>query len=106
MKTKLKTLRHLARIDELDKLLTYRDSINDVLRPTTKSELNRTSIESIITANFKRGQESCRVLEELFKLNNTEYSEKFKHIRYELYDLEKTISGVFKILCQPDIIRK
>jgi len=92
LSTKLKTLRHLARIDELDKLLTYRDSINDVLRPTTKSELNRTSIESIITANFKRGQESCRVLEELFKLNNIEYSEKFKHIRYELYDLEKTIS--------------
>ena len=92
LSTKLKTLRHLARIDELDKLLTYRDSINDVLRPTTKSELNRKSIESIITANFKRGQESCRVLEELFKLNNIEYSEKFKHIRYELYDLEKTIS--------------
>ena len=91
LSTKLKKLRHLSRIDETKKLLQNRDSINDVLRPTMKSELNRTDINSIIVANFKRGQESCRVLEELFKLQNAEYSEKFKHIRYELYDLEKTI---------------
>jgi len=88
---KLKSLRHLARIDEYKELLTNRDSINDVLRESTKSELNRTDIESIIVANFKRAQESSRVLEELFKLHSTEYSENFKHIRYELYDLEKVI---------------
>jgi len=88
---KLKSLRHLARIDEYKELLTNRDSINDVLRESTKSELNRTDIESIIIANFKRAQESSRVLEELFKLHSTEYSENFKHIRYELYDLEKVI---------------
>ena len=91
LSTKLKNLRHLAQIDETKKLLQNRDSINDVLRPTIKSELNRTSIDDIIIANFKRGQESCRVLEELFKLETIEYSERFKHIRYELYDLEKTI---------------
>ena len=88
---KLKSLRHLARIDEYKELLTNRDSINDVLRESTKSELNRTDIESIIIANFKRAQESSRVLEELFKLHSAEYSENFKHIRYELYDLEKVI---------------
>jgi len=88
---KLKSLRHLARIDEYKELLTNRDSINDVLRESTKSELNRTDIESIIVANFKRAQESSRVLEELFKLHSAEYSENFKHIRYELYDLEKVI---------------
>ena len=89
--SKLKQLRHKSRIDEIDKLLTYRDSINDVLRPTTKSELNRTDIKSIIIANFKRAQESSRVLEELFKLQDATYSENFKYIRYELYNLEKEI---------------
>ncbi len=88
---KLKKLRHIARIDENLELLKHRDSINDVLRPSMDSELRRSDIASIITANFKRAQESSRVLEELFKLHSNEYSEKFKHIRYELYDLEKTI---------------
>lgn len=91
LSTSLKNLRHKARIDENDALLLHRDSINDVLRPTTKSELNRTDIKSIILANFKRAQESSRVLEELFKLYSKEYSETFKYIRYELYNLEKEI---------------
>ena len=88
---KLKSLRHLAVIEEYIELLTHRDSINDVLRPTTDSELKRTSILAIIAANFKRAEESSRVLEEMFKLYNASYSENFKHIRYELYDLEKQI---------------
>lgn len=88
---RLKSLRHLARIDEYKELLLHRDSINDVLRSTQESELNRTDIESILAANFKRGQESSRVLEELFKLYSVQYSENFKHIRYELYDIEKEI---------------
>lgn len=92
LSTKLKKLRHLAFIEDIKKLLEHRDSINDVLRPTVDSELNRTSLNSIITANFKRAQESSRVLEELFKLEDAKKSEVFKHIRYELYDLEKVIS--------------
>ncbi len=90
--SQLKKLRHLARIDEHIKLLQNRDSINDVLRSTTQSELVRDDIGSIITANFKRAQESSRVLEELYKLTNPKYSETFKHIRYELYDLEKQVT--------------
>jgi thiamine-phosphate pyrophosphorylase len=88
---KLKHLRHLAKFDDTKSLLKYRDSINDVLRPSSKSELNRNNTEEIITANFKRAQESSRVLEELFKLHDIKYSENFKHIRYELYDLEKEV---------------
>ena len=91
LSSQLKNLRHKARIQEIEELLLHRDSINDVLRPTTKSELNRTDVKSIIVANFKRAQESSRVLEELFKLHNNEYSENFKYIRYELYNLEKEI---------------
>jgi len=88
---KLKSLRHLAKFDDIDALLKHRDSINDVLRPTTKSEMDRTDLKSIVIANFKRAQESSRVLEELFKLYDSAQSENFKHIRYELYDLEKEI---------------
>ncbi|MEA3229017.1 MAG: thiamine-phosphate pyrophosphorylase [Campylobacterota bacterium] len=91
LSSKLKQLRHSAKVDITIELLMQRDSINDVLRPSIKSELYRTDIIAIIIANFKRAEESSRVLEELFKLYNTQYSERFKHIRYELYDLEKQI---------------
>jgi len=91
LSNQLKTLRHKSKIKETDQLLLHRDSINDVLRPTIKSEMNRTDLKSIILANFKRAQESSRVLEELFKLHDAEYSENFKSIRYELYNLEKII---------------
>jgi thiamine-phosphate pyrophosphorylase len=88
---KLKELRHKSRVDETRELLKYRDSINDVLRASSESELNRSDILGVLTANFKRGQESARVLEELYKLKNIQYSENFKYIRYELYNLEKEI---------------
>lgn len=91
LSTKLKHLRHQTKIKETLEILKERDSINDVLRSTIKSELNRSDTSSIIIANFKRAQESARVLEELFKLSNMEYSENFKYIRYELYKLEKDI---------------
>jgi len=89
--SQLKTLRHRARINETVALLQNRDSINDVLRSSTKSEQNRSDILSILTANFKRAEESARVLEEMLKLDDIEISENFKTIRYELYNLEKEI---------------
>ena len=89
--SKLKQLRHRAQTPDTKELLAYRDSINDVLKPSTSSEQKRESLESIIIANLKRAQESARVLEELYKLKNIELSERFKTIRYELYTLEKEI---------------
>ncbi len=91
LSSRLKQLRHKAKINETLELLKERDSVNDVLRTTINSELNRSDISAIILANFKRAQESARVLEELYKLHSAEYSENFKHIRYELYTLEKSI---------------
>ncbi|MFA6188820.1 MAG: thiamine-phosphate pyrophosphorylase [Sulfuricurvum sp.] len=85
----LKTLRHQCRIEPLEALLASRDSVNDVLRPTMQSEMNRTDVRSILIANYKRGQESARVLEELYKIVEPVLSEQFKQIRYELYTLEK-----------------
>ena len=89
--SKLKQLRHKAQTSDTKELLAYRDSINDVLKPSTTSEQKRESLESIIIANLKRAQESARVLEELYKLKSVEQSEQFKTIRYELYTLEKEI---------------
>ncbi|MBD3801299.1 MAG: thiamine-phosphate pyrophosphorylase [Campylobacterales bacterium] len=87
--SRLKALRHRSRIDDLQNLLSSRDSVNDVLRPTVESELNRSSVESILIANYKRAQESSRVLEEMYKIVDPVLSETFKQIRYELYSLEK-----------------
>ena len=89
--TILKLLRHNSRIDIYKELLDSRDIENDILKMSTQSELNRIDLNSILIANFKRAQESARVLEEFGKLINIETSEKFKTIRYKLYHLEKKI---------------
>ena len=89
--TKLKDLRHKSRLPNYDKLLQNRDIINDVLKTTTKSENDREDLNSILIANFKRAQESARVLEEFVKLEDSLEDNVFKHIRYELYDIEKQL---------------
>ncbi len=85
----LKELRHLATIDNYLELLPHRDIQNDVLKRSTKTELKRESVESLLLANYKRAQEASRVLEEAFKLIDAKKSEDFKTIRYALYALEQ-----------------
>ncbi len=92
--SKLKDLRHKSRIDIYDKLLDSRDIKNDVLKKSTASEQSREDLNSILIANFKRAQESSRVLEEICKLQPNNSSEVFKYIRYELYDLEKALINI------------
>jgi len=87
--SKIKELRHQLQSMYSKDRLQYRDIIGDVQKNSTKSELSRRSVESVIIANFSRTQESARVLEEMFKLKNIEYSKRFKQIRYEIYELEK-----------------
>jgi thiamine-phosphate pyrophosphorylase len=89
----LKNLRHLSRLESYSELLENRDINNDVLKQSTSSEQSREDLNSILISNFKRAQESSRVLEEFAKLISTKDSEKFKHIRYKLYDLEKNINS-------------
>ena len=92
--TKLKSLRHIARTKNYYELLETRDVENDVLRESIKSEQNRSDMNSILIANFKRAQESSRVLEEFCKLISIEDSETFKYIRYELYNLEIVLTKI------------
>ena len=87
----LKNLRHKSRIKLYNELLESRDIQNDVLKTSTISEQARTDVNSILIANFKRAQESARVLEEFGKLIDIKTSENFKTIRYTLYHLEKNI---------------
>jgi len=89
---RLKELRHQSRINLYNELLDSRDIKNDVLKKSTSSEQKRENLKSILIANFKRAQESARVLEELTKLLEIDVSEVFKEIRYELYDLEKEMN--------------
>ena len=91
---RLKELRHQSRINLYNELLDARDIKNDVLKKTTSSEQKREHLKSILIANFKRAQESARVLEELTKLLTTNKSEVFKAIRYELNDLEKEMNHI------------
>ena len=91
----LKNLRHI-KIPEYEQFVQYRDSINDILKPSTKTEQTRNSIKDIIISNLKRAQESARVLEESFKIFDIITSEKFKSARYSLYNLEKEILKLLK----------
>ena len=91
---KLKELRHLSRLENYIELLETRDVKNDVLRTSIKSEQNRSDLYSILIANFKRAQESSRVLEEFCKLISVKDSENFKYIRYELYNLEIVLTKI------------
>lgn len=92
--SRLKNLRHISRIDTYKELLESRDIKNDVLKVSTKSEQSRENLDSLLIANFKRAQESARVLEEFTKLLSSKQSENFKYIRYELYDIEKNINNI------------
>ncbi len=86
---KLKLIRHECRVKDAQTYLKSRDIVGDVLKQTTPSEAKRDDIQSIQISNIKRAQESARVLEEGFKLIDTKEAEKFKNIRYALYDVEK-----------------
>lgn len=94
LSTKLKNLRHLSRVKNFYEILSSRDVQNDVLKESIKSEQNRDDLNSILIANFKRAQESARVLEELLKLYSIKDSENFKYIRYELYNLEMVLTKI------------
>ncbi len=91
----LKSIRHI-KIPNYKEVVLSRDAKNDILKPSTKSELNKNSLEEIIISNLKRSQESARVLEELFKLIDTNTSEKFKDARYNLYEIEKEIIKILE----------
>ena len=91
----LKKLRHI-KLPNYEEIIKHRDSINDILKPSTKDELKRLSLKDLVISNFKRAQESARVLEEIYKLIDLKTSETFKNSRYLLYNFEKEILNLLK----------
>ncbi len=87
---KLKDLRHIT-LPDYEEIIKHRDSLNDILKPSTEDELKRDNLKAVIIANLKRSEESARVLEELYKLISIKTSEEFKNARYLLYNFEKEI---------------
>lgn len=72
--------------------IAHRDTQNDCLTQVTlNEERKRESLFDVLIANFKRAQESMRVLEEVFKLVNLESSLLSKQLRYKTYILEKQV---------------
>jgi thiamine-phosphate pyrophosphorylase len=80
-----------------------RKSEQDLGRPNKFDKTKRTGIYNIFTANIKRSQESSRVLEEVFKLDNPKISGFIKKLRFTLYDLEKELARYFCVQFDPKL---
>lgn len=81
-------------------LLKERDSLKDVGKYTTIGEGKRKDYKDVFFANIQRVKESLRVLEEFSKLIDKYIAERFKYIRYDIYDIEKKIAKRFQALCR------
>lgn len=95
MTAELRTMRHEIRKSVtaiVPKCINNRDSINDIgLNVSRLSKLdNKKSINELIRGNFKRLQESLRVIEETLKIIDLYDAAKiYEEIRFNAYNLEK-----------------
>lgn len=79
---------------QLGQHLRSRDVAGDVgTQIHTDSELQRASLDDVVTANLKRIQESARSLEEFGKLIDSRFALAMKQVRYDSYTLESTLAG-------------
>lgn len=91
----LKTYRHqvtrymLALPISYRKLVMERDSEGDVGRNHLIQDKKVAQLFDLVIANFKRSQESLRVLEEVLKVVSPKYSTQVQSLRFKLYVLEK-----------------
>lgn len=106
---KLKLVRNLKRelwqnlSDIRKEIIWSRKSEKDLGRAEKFDKTKRRNIADIFTANIKRSQESARVLEEMFKPDNSKIAGFFKKIRFTLYDLEKDLSKRFRVQFDPKV---
>ncbi|HUI91668.1 MAG TPA: hypothetical protein VLX68_05395 [Chitinivibrionales bacterium] len=91
----LKSMRHSLDAVEAGigrgNLLAGRDTGSDPFADGNRpEELFRAKAGDVLRANFKRGQEAGRVIEEFLKVTSaSELSKKAKIVRFALYSLEK-----------------
>ena len=94
---KIRKVRHLSSkylTEQYEQMLSARDSIKDSGRKA--KEQSRQSLKNIVIANFKRAQESLRVLEEYLKIIDFNIALKYKALRYEVYAIEKRMLLKYK----------
>lgn len=74
-------------------LLAARDTASDPGAGAVfdRANLRRASAEDVAVAGLKRMQESARVLEEYAKVACPDLAALFKRLRFESYDLERTL---------------
>lgn len=93
----LKSCRHhLARIFTKPKferrmLLAARESARDVGKKSFLQDEKKPGWKSLLSANFKRTEESLRVLEECAKIVMPGESRQFQALRFRVYGLEKKL---------------
>jgi thiamine-phosphate pyrophosphorylase len=93
----LKRLRHLLVSAERalgrQELLANRDTASDCFAGRNRpEELDRAGLDELLAANFRRGQEACRVLEEYAKIiGAAPLSGTAKAARFALYTTEKDL---------------
>lgn len=96
---KIRKVRHLSSqylSKHYEQMLSARDSIKDCGR--NAKEQSRENLKNIVIANFKRAQESLRVLEEYSKIIDFDIALKYKALRYEVYTIEKKMVLKYKDL--------
>ena len=77
------------------KLLESRDSLTDEGRALPEG--GRAHVDALVFANFRRCEESLRVLEEYGKLFSARAGSEFKEIRFAVYRLEKEAMRKWKL---------
>lgn len=91
---KLKSLRHeLAdAAGDTKELISSRDSQRDVGREFSPLlEGGNKKLRTLVISNFRRVEESLRVLEEISKIQKPVKAEAFKNLRFRTYNLEKKV---------------
>jgi thiamine-phosphate pyrophosphorylase len=78
----------------LAELIMHRRSREDPGREPSFDRADRRTAGDLVAANFTRAKESLRIIEEIMKINDLSSSRLAKEIRFQVYDLEKTVLGI------------
>ena len=89
---KFRTERH--RLEKMTRpfysnFLEARDTVRDEGRKIKES--GRADLKSVVAANFRRCEESLRVVEEYGKLLSKNSASDFKRMRFKIYNFEKKV---------------
>ena len=79
-------------------LLKHRDTEKDIGKDISE-RTNRAGYQDIFSANIQRVKESLRVLEEFSSLVSKDARQRFKRLRFKVYNLEKKTIEKFSTLC-------